>query len=165
MRTITLKLTCAILLSVFITSCASDEDGFYEEAIFEEVDISYSVMEYQIISLVNQHREELGLNPLNIISVASLEAESHTDYMIGVGAPSHDNFAVRHKNLVTKAQARAVAENVAYGFSSAEAVVNAWIRSPGHKANIENASFTDLGISTKKNEDGRNYFTNIFIHR
>ena len=165
MKTITLKLTCAILLSVFLYSCANDEDGFYEEAVIEEVDVSYSVIEYQIISLVNQHREEMGLNPLNIINLVSLEAEDHTNYMIGAGQPSHDNFALRHKNLVTKAQAKAVAENVAYGFSTAEAVVNAWIKSPGHKANIENASFTDLGISTKKNEEGRNYFTNIFIHR
>ena len=165
MKKITIKLTCAILLSVFLISCTNDEDGFYEETAIEDVDVSYSVMEYQIISLVNQHRVDLGLNALNIINIASVEAEGHTDYMIEEGQPSHDNFAARHKNLVVKAKAKGVAENVAYGFSSAEAVVNAWIKSPGHKANIENESFTDFGISTKKNDEGRNYFTNIFIRR
>ena len=165
MKTITLKLTCAILLSVLISSCANDEDGFYEEVAIEQVSVSYSVMEYEIISLVNEHRKELGLDPLNIINVVSKEAETHTDYMIGTGIPSHDNFPVRHKNLVEKVKAKSVAENVAYGFSTAEGVVRAWLKSPGHKANIENADFTDLGISTKQNEEGRNYFTNIFVNR
>jgi uncharacterized protein YkwD len=165
MKKITLKFTYAILLCVFLISCTNDEDGFYEDTAIENVDVSYSVMEYQIISLVNQHRENLGLNVLSVINIVSLEAEEHTNYMIEEGHPSHDNFAARHKNLVLKAKAKSVAENVAYGFSTAEAVVSAWLKSSGHRANIENTTFTDIGISTKMNGEGRNYFTNIFIQR
>lgn len=166
MKTITLKLTVAILLSVFISSCTSDNDGFYEEALeLNDVSISYTVMEYQIISLVNKHRDGLGLKPLNIINLVSMEAEGHTDYMIEEGSPSHDNFASRHSSLVKKVNAKSVGENVAYGYATAEGVVNAWIKSPQHRLIIENEKYTDFGISTKQNADGRNYFTNIFVYR
>ena len=85
--------------------------------------------------------------------------------MLEVGEVSHDNFGIRSKNLIENANASVVAENVAYGFNSAEGVVNAWLKSEKHKATIENPSFTDFGISTEANELGRNYFTNIFIKR
>ena len=166
MKAITLKLTYAILLSVFLISCSSDDDGLYDETSkLVDVSVSYTVLEYQIFSLVNDHRVEIGLNPLGIINVISNEAEGHTDYMIGVGEPSHDNFDVRYSNLVKKVEAKSVGENIAYGFSSAEAVVKAWLNSPGHRRNIENVNYTDFGISTKQNNEGRNYFTHIFIKR
>lgn len=167
MKTISLKLTYAILLSIFFISCSQDEDGFYEEdtIALKDATVSYTVMEYQIFSLVNAHRESLGLDKLNIINLISVEAEGHTNYMIETGVPSHDNFPTRHKNLVQSVKAKSVGENVAYGYSSAEAVVKAWIKSPSHRQNIENPNYTDFGISTKKNEKGRNYFTHIFINR
>ena len=166
MKAITLKLTYAVLLSIFFISCASDDDGIYDEiSSFEDVSVSYTVMEYQIVSLVNEHRESVGLAPLEIVNIVSDEAEGHTDYMIEVGEPSHDNFAARYSNLVKKVNAKSVGENVAYGYSTAEAVVNAWIKSEGHRRNIENVEYTSFGISTKQNSEGRNYFTNIFIKR
>ena len=167
MKTFTLKLTYAVLISMFFISCTQDEDGIYEEdsLTLKDVSVSYTVMEYQIFSLVNDHRESLGLNKLNIINLISVEAEGHTDYMIETGVPSHDNFPTRHKNLVKSVSAKSVGENVAYGYSSAKSVVKAWIKSDGHRKNIENPDYTDFGISTKENSAGRNYFTNIFIKR
>lgn len=166
MKTITLKLTAVFFLSIFFTSCVADENGFYEDSIaLNDVNISYTVMEYQIMNLVNEHRLEQGLPSLNIINLVSQEAEGHTDYMIGKGVPSHDNFSSRHSNLVAKVKAKSVGENVAYGYSTAESVVKAWVKSPAHKAIIENEKYTDFGISTKQNSEGRNYFTNIFVNR
>ncbi|OIQ40563.1 MAG: hypothetical protein BM563_02445 [Bacteroidetes bacterium MedPE-SWsnd-G1] len=167
MKTFTLKLTYAFLFSMLFISCTQDEDGIYEEEslTLKDVSVSYTVMEYQIFSLVNEHRESIGLEKLNIINLISAEAEDHTDYMIQTGIPSHDNFPIRHQNLVKNVKAKKVGENVAYGYSSAEAVVKAWIKSDGHRQNIENPNFTDFGISTKKNKEGRNYFTHIFIKR
>ncbi len=102
---------------------------------------------------------------LNVYNIVSGEAITHIDYMVKTGDVSHANFGVRHQNLATCASAKSVAENVAYGYSSAEAVVNAWLNSDSHRLNIENVSFTDFGISTKSNDEGRYYFTKIFIKR
>ena len=40
----------------------------------------------------------------------------------------------------------AYGENVAYGYSSPESVMQGWMTSPGHKANILNCSFKEIGV-------------------
>lgn len=66
--------------------------------------------------------------------------------------------------MIQNASATKVSENVAYAFSSAQSVVNAWLNSAGHRANIE-GDYTDFDISAEQNEEGRWYFTNIFIKK
>jgi uncharacterized protein YkwD len=51
------------------------------------------------------------------------------------------------------------AENIASGYASAEAVLNGWLNSSGHRANIENGSYTHHGIGYV--EEG-NYWTHVF---
>ena len=84
--------------------------------------------------------------------------------MIEENNVSHDNFFQRKQSLQANANANVVSENVAYGFNSAESVVNAWLNSPSHRENIE-GNFTDFDISAEKNNEGKWYFTNIFIKR
>jgi uncharacterized protein YkwD len=84
--------------------------------------------------------------------------------MVSVDEVNHDNFFQRKNSLEQNASAIRVSENVAYAYSSAEAVVNAWINSDGHRANIE-GDFTDFEISAEQNEEGKWYYTNIFIKR
>lgn len=167
MKTTTLKLLFVLIIGTFLFSCTSDEDGIYnvDSAVIEDITISYTPMEFEILNLVNDYRVSVGLQSLHILNLISNEAISHTDYMIDSGEISHDNFSTRYSNLVNTVAAKKVGENVAYGYGSAEAVVNAWIKSDGHRKNIENELYTDFGISTKKDVSGRNYFTHIFIKR
>ena len=53
---------------------------------------------------------------------------------------------------------RSAGENIAKGYTSAEAVVNAWMASPSHKANILSSNYTSMGIGYV---DG--YWTQWFI--
>lgn len=162
----TLNLTPVILAfaCILFTSCAPEEDGIYFEK-FEEKEVKYSSMELEILEIVNDYRSSIGTQPLEKLNVISTVAESHTTYMAQTGIVSHDNFAERHKQLVENAKAKQVGENVGYGFSSAKGVVNAWLKSDGHRSIIENPEFTHFGISTEQNQSGRNYFTQIFIKR
>ena len=157
-------LSLLIILVILVTSCTQEDDGIY---LNERIDtaISYTEMEYEIFELVNNHRESIGASRLNIFNTISSEAIPHTDYMLSKGEASHDNFENRFLNLRMNADAVKVSENVAYGYSTAEAVVYAWLRSPHHKDVIEDEEFTDFGISTKANAEGKNYFTHIFIKR
>jgi uncharacterized protein YkwD len=77
---------------------------------------------------------------------------------------SHDNFYQRKTYLVSNVGANKVSENVAYGFTSAESVVNAWLNSDGHRANIE-GNYTDFDISAEQNSEGKWYYTNIFVKK
>ncbi len=164
MKSLFVKLSLVFLVFTFCISCATEDD----EAIFtskKEVQVTYSTIENEILNLVNEYRKEKHLSILNKLNIISSVAETHTNYMVEIGEVNHDNFPERHKNLVNNAQAISVGENVAYGYSTAESVVNAWLNSDGHREIIENESFTHFGISTQKDENGRNYFTHIFINK
>ena len=55
---------------------------------------------------------------------------------------------------------RTAGENIAYGQRTPAAVVDAWMNSSGHRANILNASYTQIGVGYCANE---NYWTQMFI--
>jgi uncharacterized protein YkwD len=57
---------------------------------------------------------------------------------------------------------RAAAENIAQGQTTASQVVNAWMNSSGHRANILNKNFTHIGVGFVKD---RNYWTQMFIQK
>ncbi|MBT8316492.1 MAG: CAP domain-containing protein [Lutibacter sp.] len=160
MKVFILLFVVAILISV--ASCSQDNEEIYMTQIIDHKN-TYSSMELEILNLVNNYRDSLGINRLSKLDIVSTVAFSHTTYMAEVGKVSHDNFYDRHQELVNLANAKTVGENVGYGYNSANGVFNAWILSDSHKQLIENSKFTHFGISTEKNSKGRNYFTQIFI--
>lgn len=159
------KLPLLALLAVLTFSCSTDSIDDKADAIVENLVVPPAkAIEIEILELINNHRLSEGLNPLSGMSVVKSVAYSHTDYMVDNDVVSHDNFYDRSNYLKTNAGAKKVSENVAYGYSSAESVVRAWIKSSGHKANIE-GDFTNFDISAEKNEDGKWYYTNIFVKK
>ena len=153
-----------LVLSISLFSC-SVEDELSNPEIYntENIIVEYNPIDYEILELINVYRTTLNLEPLGILNEASKEAITHNQYMIDAGAVSHDFFYTRSQNLVEAVEAKKVLENVGYGFSNAESVVNAWINSDSHRENIEDSNVTDFGISTSKDENGKYYFTNIFV--
>lgn len=155
----------AICTILTFTSC-STESLNEEEILTEELATPPQAkpLEIEILELINAHRINNGLNTLNDNGTVKAVAYTHTDYMVEVNTVSHDNFYVRKQSLQENENARVVSENVAYGYTSAQSVVNAWLNSPSHRSNIE-GDFTDFDISAEQNEDGKWYYTNIFIKR
>ena len=121
-------------------------------------------IEIEILELLNAHRISIGLPSLNNHGTIKAVAYTHTDYMVEVDNVSHDNFFQRKNSLIDNANASKVSENVAYAYSNAQSVVNAWLNSDGHRQNIE-GDFTDFDISAEQNANGQWYFTNIFVKR
>lgn len=121
-------------------------------------------IEIEILELINAHRISMGLTSLNNHVTIKAVAYTHTDYMVEADHVSHDNFFQRKNSLIDNANASKVSENVAYAYSNAESVVNAWLNSDGHRQNIE-GDFTDFDISAEQNVNGQWYFTNIFVKR
>ncbi len=77
----------------------------------------------------------------------------------GKVAFSHDGFSTRIKNLGGSG-----AENVAYnGSDDPNYVVNQWMKSSGHKANIMNMAYKKSAVAAVKSDDGAWYYTQIFI--
>ena len=159
------KLPLLALLAILTFSCTTDSIDEKADALVEILVVPPTkAMETEILELVNNHRLSLGLNPLGDLEVVKSVAYSHTDYMVDKNEVSHDNFYTRSNYLKANAGAKKVSENVAYGYSSAESVVKAWIKSDGHRATIE-GDFSNFNISAEKNDDGKWYYTNIFIKK
>ncbi|MGV6845912.1 MAG: CAP domain-containing protein [Lutibacter sp.] len=161
------KIILAFVLSAVLFSCSKEEDGLYLNSSVETINsnVTYSKIENDILDLVNQYRASISLNQLQKLNIISGVADGHTSYMIQTGILSHDNFDERAQELSEKAGAKDVGENVAYGYTSAESVFNGWLNSHEHRDLIENPYFTHFGISTEKNDAGRNYFTLMFIKK
>lgn len=160
MKFFKLFLTLTILIN--LTSCSKENDEIYLIKITEQKN-TYSNIEFDILNLVNNYRESLGINRLSKLDIVSSVALSHTKYMVETGEVSHNNFDQRAQNLIENAGAKSVGENIAYGYNSAQGTVTGWLNSDSHRKVIESASYTHFGISTKSNAEGRNYFTQIFI--
>ena len=56
----------------------------------------------------------------------------------------------------------AVAENVAYGYDTGRQVVRAWMRSDGHRHNILNPRYRQLGMAARRGDNGRVYAAQVF---
>lgn len=118
----------------------------------------------QIVALVNAERAKEGLSPLTVntqvqsaAQIRAVECElsfSHT-------RPNGSNFAsaLKEQNV----SYRRAGENIAWGQRSPEEVVNAWMNSAGHRANIMNPSFTQIGVGYYQNAKGVNYWSQLFI--
>lgn len=165
MKRVTFLPLLALFTVLNFTSCSTET---FPEDDIKTVELKTppqaKEIEIEILELINEHRIQNGLNALGNHDTVKAVAFTHTDYMIEVNDVSHDNFYQRKLSLQQNAGAQVVSENVAYGFSSAQSVVNAWLNSPSHKDNIE-GNYTDFDISAEQNEDGKWYFTNMFIKR
>ena len=111
--------------------------------------------------LMNAHRVSLGLSALVWDSRLAAVAQAHSRAMFDRHHFSHkwpgggstwDRLAARG---VTYSQA---GENIAWGQSTGSAALTAWLRSPGHQANIERASYTHHGVAKVGT-----YWTHVFI--
>ena len=122
-------------------------------------------LEDQILTLINQHRKAKGLPALASNPVIEVEARRHTMAMASHRSPfGHDGFSYRSKVITSKVPGvSATAENVAYGSQSAKEVVDGWLKSPGHKKNIE-GKFRLTGIGVARDEKSVLYFTQIFAN-
>lgn len=167
MKSITPKLLSILLCTVFLFSCSQEDDGIYFNESSETFNtaVTYSEIETEILTLVNEYRQSKGLSSLITLNIISGVADGHTNYMVTTGQVNHDNFNLRAKNLIDNAAAKSVSENVAYGYSTAQGVVNGWLNSDEHRKAIEDPKNTHFGISTESNSAGRNYFTQIFIQK
>ncbi len=154
-----------VLCALVLTSCSSNSEiELVENNIENTATFSEKAIESEILSRVNDYRVANGFSSLNKLQAIKSQTSNHTNYMVDKDKVSHDFFFQRKEYLNKNANAIGVGENVAYGYSTAESVVNAWIKSDGHKKNIE-GDFTHFEVTAEKSSDGKWYFTNIFVKK
>lgn len=127
-----------------------------------------AAMEAEVLRLVNEERAKYGLGALKRASDLDALARAHSQDMITRHFFDHTNPSGQSPFDRMRAAGisyRAAAENIAYGQRSAAAVMDAWMNSSGHRANILNGTYTEIGIGAVRNSGGTIYWTQEFVKR
>lgn len=126
--------------------------------------IESTTLENQVVELVNKERISRGLRPYTsnwqLARVARYKSEdmyrnnyfSHQSPVYGSPFDMLRSFGIRFT---------AAAENIARGQTTAQSVMNSWMNSAGHRDNILNNSFTEIGVGYFN--AGTPYWTQMFI--
>jgi uncharacterized YkwD family protein/spore coat assembly protein SafA len=122
--------------------------------------------EDEVARLVNVERAKKGLPALTInwqlSRVARYKSQdminknyfSHTSPTYGSPFKMMESFGIRFSSA---------GENIAYGQRTPQEVMNGWMNSPGHRANILSPSYTQIGVGLAKTSSGVCYWTQMFI--
>ncbi len=137
-----------------------------------------SDIETQIILLVNVERANAGLPALTASNALNYAAALHSQDMAtysgiigGVEAMQHTLYGTARPEVVNRldlagyngsTNALAYGENIAYNFPTAADVMAGWMNSSGHRGNILNPNFTEIGVSVRADATGALYFTQDF---
>ncbi len=122
-----------------------------------------SAYEKEVAELVNSYRAQYGLPPLTLSKELSDVARAKSQDMHDKKYFSHTSPTYGSPFDMMKAFGityRTAGENIAMGQQTPKAVVEAWMNSEGHRANILNSGFTHIGVGYV--QDG-NYWTQMFI--
>ncbi len=113
--------------------------------------------EAQVLALVNQERAAAGCSPVTENARLTRAADDYSDVMAASGVMSHtgpDGSTMASRVEAAGYQWSALGENIARGQADAEAVMEAWMNSSGHRANILNCDFAEMGIGVHAGDGG-----------
>ncbi|WP_370542062.1 CAP domain-containing protein [Amycolatopsis sp. FDAARGOS 1241] len=102
----------------------------------------------QVVDLVNKERAKAGCAPVDEESHLDTAAQDHSDDMSARNYFSHDTPEGKHfdERIRDAGYDKPGAENIAKGATSAKQVMQLWMNSSGHRANILNCQLTKLGV-------------------
>jgi len=112
-------------------------------------DLELHPVEKKVIEKTNAQRARHGLPPLKVDVRLVRSARRHTAWMTRNG--------LQHTTA-------AVAENIAWGQRSSSEVIQSWMTSPGHRANILNGRYRRIGVAAYTARDGSIYWCQQFLY-
>jgi hypothetical protein len=123
-----------------------------------------SADEKAVIDLTNKERAAKGLKPLGFNAKLAEAARKHSANMAAKNTLAHELDGKGPAERVGQAGYKfgEIGENVAFGQKDAAAALDSWMHSAGHRANILNGRFTEIGVGIARDADGRPYYTQVF---
>lgn len=118
----------------------------------------------EVVALTNEQRLLVGCDELAVDQELVVASVRQSHYMAATGDFSH--FGWRGSTFETRSRAAGyrdvAAENIAWGFSTSDEVMDAWMASPAHRVNILNCDAKSFGAGVQQAEDGTYYWTQVF---
>jgi uncharacterized protein YkwD len=105
-------------------------------------------VEHRLLNAINAIREKYGLKALILDTQLHRTARQHCGWMANAHSMVHSTFPY--------------AENIAMGQADVDGVMNSWMNSSGHRANILNPSYTKIGLSGYASPSGSPFWCQQF---
>jgi uncharacterized protein YkwD len=117
-----------------------------------------------VVALTNQQRVQHGCKAVVVSPSLTRAAVGHSAWMARTSNFSHTGAGNSSFSQRVKAAgyARPLGENIAFGYGTGVEVVKAWMKSPGHRANILNCRAKTIGVGVAYTPDGTPYQTQEF---
>ena len=160
------KITSSIETSDTVTSSIS-ETSIQSSAASSAAKVTHTLitLEKQVVDLVNKIRDDNGLSTLTINIELSQVAKIKSQDMIDKKYFDHNSptYGSPFDMMKTFGISYIYAgENIAMGYPTAEEVVDGWMNSPSHKANILNPNFDEIGVGYVSADSQNTYWTQMF---
>ena len=128
-----------------------------------ETPVSEADYAAQVVELVNVERAKMGLPALAMNSGAQQAAQLRAAEIVEVFSHDRPDGSACYTALTEIGVSyRAAGENIAMGYPTPEAVVDGWMNSEGHRANILRDTFSEIGVGYVV-EDGTAYWVQMFL--
>ncbi|MFF8812749.1 CAP domain-containing protein [Streptomyces pactum] len=142
-------------------------DGMYWTVVWAEPYSSagQARLAAEVIALTNAERAAAGLGPLAHDASLTAAAQAHSDDMAARDFFAHTSPEGRepwHRATAAGCGHRTIGENIACGRRTPAGVVQDWMDSPGHRANILSPDFTWLGVGYTAGGTAGTYWTQVF---
>ncbi|MFJ1969793.1 CAP domain-containing protein [Streptomyces sp. NPDC087903] len=121
--------------------------------------------EADVVGLTNRERAGAGLPPLTVDALLAVAARAHSADMVARAFYSHtspDGAEPWDRAAAAGCTRRTIGENIACGQRSPAEVVEGWMDSPGHRANILKPDFTHIGVGFAGGGSAGTYWTQLF---
>ena len=164
---------CSSLTTSFLLPELSDTI-LQQSASVAQAQQAQNSVSNQVIQLVNQARSQgrvcgnqrfNAASPLSANASLNSAAQVHSSDMARTRRMSHtgsNGSSMGQRATQAGYQWRAIAENVAAGQKTPNDVVQAWLKSPGHCANIMNSNYQDGGVSAVRGSNNVLYWTMLY---
>ncbi|SIN73514.1 Uncharacterized conserved protein YkwD, contains CAP (CSP/antigen 5/PR1) domain [Singulisphaera sp. GP187] len=131
------------------------------------VGVLLSSTEQEIVDLTNQMRVQNGLAPLTVnaqlVTMADIEAGNMVQFNIMAHTiPQAAQPDLQSRQKYVGYSYSWLSENIAYNFLDAGSVVNGWMGSTGHRANILDSKVTEIGVAVLQDSKGAPYYVQVF---
>lgn len=126
---------------------------------------NWSVFAQQVLELVNEERAKVGAAPLKMNVKAVQAADVRAKEIVTSFSHTRPNGSSFSTALTESGvNFKTAGENIAWGQKTPQEVMNVWMNSQGHRANILNTAFTEIGIGVYQAPSGIIYWTQLFLH-
>ncbi|CAN5121873.1 hypothetical protein BH11PLA2_BH11PLA2_17080 [soil metagenome] len=123
-----------------------------------------SEVEQAVLDATNAERKDKKLEPLKANKLLTEAARAHAANMVKQNKLEHelDDKTVADRVTAQGYKYGRVGENIAWNQRDAKHVLATWMDSEGHRKNILNADYTELGVAAVKNTKGEIYWVQVF---